>query len=197
MDASLLGNLLTGKGAIATSQGRVVNKEGKRIHRAGEGIVRAGKGNNKKFLVPPHPLPHPKFEIQKYYENESKFNGVYSRDNLPNKIKDGAYVINLDEYFDIGTHWVALYVKNNDITYFESFGVEHIPKEIIKFIGYKNVIANIFRIQAYNSIICGYFCIRFINFLFNGKILTKYTNLFPRHDFKKNNNIIMSFFKDK
>ena len=52
----------------------------------------------------------------KYYENESRFNDVYSRDNLPNKIKDGAYVINLDEYSDIGTHWVALYVKNNDIT---------------------------------------------------------------------------------
>ena len=70
----------------------------------------------------------------KYYENESRFNGVYSRDNLPNKIKDGAYVINLDEYSDIGTHWIALYVKNNDITYFDSFGVEHIPKEFIKFI---------------------------------------------------------------
>ena len=69
----------------------------------------------------------------KYYQNEPRFNGVYSRDNL-SKIKDGAYVINLDEYSDIGTHWVALYVKNNDITYFDSFGVEHMPKEIIKFI---------------------------------------------------------------
>ena len=59
----------------------------------------------------------------KYYENESRFNGVYSKDNLPNKIKDGAYVINLDEYSDIVTHWIALYVKNNDITYFDSFGV--------------------------------------------------------------------------
>ena len=88
--------------------------------------------------MPPHPLTN--FEIQKYYENESKFNDVYSRDNLPNKIKDGAYVINLDEYSNIGTHWIALYVKNNDITYFDSFGVEHIPKEIIKFIGRKNVI---------------------------------------------------------
>ena len=69
----------------------------------------------------------------KCYENESRFNGVYSRDNL-SKIKDGAYVINLDEYSDIGTHWIALYVKNNDITYFDSFGVEHIPKEIKAFI---------------------------------------------------------------
>ena len=62
------------------------------------------------------------FEIQKYYQNEPKFNGVYSRDNLT-KIKDGAYIINLDEYSDIGTHWVALYVQNNNGTYFDSFGV--------------------------------------------------------------------------
>ena len=75
-------------------------------------------------------LPHllTNFEIQKY-RNEPRFNGVYSRDNLP-KIKDGVYVINLDEYSDIGTHWVALYVQNNNVTYFDSFGVEHIPKEI-------------------------------------------------------------------
>ena len=71
-------------------------------------------------------------------------NGVYSRDNLPNKIKDEAYVINLDEYYDIGTHWVALYVQNNDVTYFDSFGVEHIPKEIKAFIGNKNIKTNIF-----------------------------------------------------
>ena len=70
----------------------------------------------------------------KYYENESRYNGVYSRDNLPNKIKDGAHVINPDEYSDIGTHWIVLYVKNNNITYFDSFGVEHVPKEITKFI---------------------------------------------------------------
>ena len=74
------------------------------------------------------------FELMKYYENESRFNGLYSRDNLPNKIKNGAYVTNLDEYSDISTHWVALYVKTNDITYFDSFGVEHIPKEMMKFI---------------------------------------------------------------
>ena len=59
------------------------------------------------------------FEIQKYYQNEPRFNEVYSRDNLP-RIKDGAYAINLDEYSDIGTHWVALYVQNNNVTYFNS-----------------------------------------------------------------------------
>ena len=61
----------------------------------------------------------------KYYENKSRFNGVYSRDNLPNEIKDGVYVINLDEYFDIGTHWIALWVIINNVAYFDSFGVEH------------------------------------------------------------------------
>ena len=92
----------------------------------------------------------------KYYENEPRFNGVYSRDNL-SKINDGAYIINLDEYFDIGTHWVALWVSNNNVTYFDSFGVEHIPKEIKAFIENRNIKTNIFRIQAYDSIMCGYF----------------------------------------
>ena len=86
----------------------------------------------------------------KYYENESRFNGVYSRDNLPNKIKDGVYVINLDEYSDIGTRWIALYVKNNNVTYLDSFGVKHIPMEIMKFIENKNIKTNIVRIQAYD-----------------------------------------------
>ena len=94
--------------------------------------------------MPPHPLTN--FEIQKYYENEPRFNGVYSRDNLP-KTKDGAYIISLDEYSDIGTHWVALHVNNNDVTYFDSFGVEHIPKEIKSFINNKKIKANIFRIK--------------------------------------------------
>ena len=72
-------------------------------------------------------------------------------------IKNGAYIINFDEYSDIGTHWVALYVRNNNITYFDSFRVEHIPKEIIKLIGNKNIKTNIFRTQAYDLIMCGYF----------------------------------------
>ena len=71
---------------------------------------------------------------------------------MPNKIKDGAYVINLDDYSDIGTHWIALWVDNNSITYFDSFGVEYIPKEIKTFIRNKNIKANIFRMQAYDSI---------------------------------------------
>ena len=94
----------------------------------------------------PHPLTN--FEIQKY-QNEPRFNAVYSRDNLT-EIKDGACVINLDENSDIGTHWVALYVHNY-VLYFNSFGVEHIPKEIKEFIDNKNIKTNIFRTQAYDS----------------------------------------------
>ena len=97
----------------------------------------------------------------------------------------GAYIINLDEYYDIGTHWVALYVCNNDVTYFDSFGVEHTPKEIKKFISIKNVKTNIFRIQAYDSIMCGYFCIGCINSMLAGKTLTDFTNLFHQITLKK------------
>ena len=77
-------------------------------------------------MTPPHPLTN--FEIQGYYQNEPRFNGVFSRDNLPNTIKNGAkrgeraYVINLDEYHDIGTHWVALYVNNKTATYSNGAG---------------------------------------------------------------------------
>ena len=138
LGASLLGNLLTGKGIV----------------RAGEGIVRAGYGSSikKRALNPQHPPTN--FEIKDYYENEPRFNGVYSRDNLPKLIENVAYVINLDEYADVGTHWTALYIKNNEVIYFDSFGVEHVPKEIKRFIGHKNTKASIFRIQVDNSIMC-------------------------------------------
>ena len=92
-------------------------------------------------------------------------NGVYSTDNLPDKIKDGPYVINLDKYSDIGTHWIALYVMNNNATYFDIFGVEHIPQDIKIFIDKSIVATNIFRIQAYDSVMCGYFFIGFIDFM--------------------------------
>ena len=92
--------------------------------------------------MPPHSLIN--FEIQKYYQNEPRFNGVYSRDNLP-KLEDRAYVINLDECSNIGTHWIALRVQNNDAAYFDSFGVEHIPKEVKIFVGNKNLKTNSFK----------------------------------------------------
>ena len=83
------------------------------------------------------------FEIQKYYQNELRFNVVYPRDNLPKQITDETYVINLDEYKDTGTHWVALFCKKKEIVYFDGFGVEHIPQEIKKFIDNRNIKANI------------------------------------------------------
>ena len=142
----------------------------------------------------PHPLTN--FETQKYYQNEPRFNGVFSRNNLPLKIKDGAYVINLDEYADVGTHWIALFCNRNEIVYFDSFGVEHVPEEIKEFIGNKNIIANIFRVQANNSVMCGYFCIGFIEFMLAGKKLNDFTSMFSAYDFEKNDRIILSYFKD-
>ena len=132
--------------------------------------------------------------MQKYYHNEPRFNGVYSRDSLP-KIKDGTYVININEYSDIRTHWIALYVRNNNVTYFDIFGVEHITKEIKTFINNKNIKTNIFRIQAHNSVTCGYFCIGFINFVLAGKTLTEYINLFSPNNFKKNDDITLNYFR--
>ena len=131
----------------------------------------------------PHSLTN--FEIQKYYKNEPRFNDVFSRNNLPKKIKDEAYVINLDEYADVGMHWIALFHNKKTVIYFDSFGVEHVPEEIEEFIENKNIKGNIFRVQENNSIMCGYFCIGFIDFVLAGKKLIDYTNLFSPHDLKK------------
>ena len=133
--------------------------------------------------MPPHPLTN--FEIQKYCENEPRFNGVYSRNNLPKKIKVGAYVINLDEYADVGTHWIVFFCNRSEIVYFNSFRVKHDPEEIKEFVGNKNIIANIFQIQANNSVMRGYFCIGFIDFILAGKKLTDFTSMFSPYDLKK------------
>ena len=139
---------------------------------------------------------------------------MYSRNNLPNKIKKGAYVINLDEYETTGTHWVSLFVKTNEAIYFDSFGIEHIPKEINKFINndmtkssslkrtaepsaLARIKSNMFRIQAYDSIMYGYFCIEFINYMLKGKTLLDYTNLYSPNDFKKNDRVIKRIFKNE
>ena len=78
--------------------------------------------------MPLHPLTD--FEIEDYFKDEPRFNGVSSRNNLPKKIKNGAYVINLDHSKNTETNWVVLFVKNNEVIYFDSFGVEHILREI-------------------------------------------------------------------
>ena len=187
LEASLSGNLLTGgKGIVRAGEGSVASRA------KGKGIVRAGEGSKKtplNSLLTFHPLT------------------IYSRDNLPKITKKGAYVVNLDKYKNTGTHWIALFVKTNEVIYFDSFGIEHIPKEINKFIGNeqsssakarnKKIKANIFRIQAYDSIICGYFCIEFINYMLKGKTLLDYTNLFSPNDFKKNDQIIKRIFKNE
>ena len=125
--------------------------------------------------MPPHSLTT--FELEKYYQKESKFNGVYSRNNWL-KIKGVMYVINLDEFKSKGTDLIALYMNGNNIIYFDSFGVEHILKKIKKFIRNKNIITNVYRIRAYDLIMCGYFCIEFIDFMLKGQSLLDYTNLF-------------------
>ena len=139
-----------------------------------------------RFLMPTHTLKI--FEIEKYYENKARFNGVYSRNYLPKKIKDEAYIINLYEYADEdeGTHSIAL-----------SCNRRRNPEEIKEFIGNKNIIVNIFRVQANNSVLCEYFCIGFIDFMLVGKKSTDFTNLFSPYDLEKNDNIILSYFKDE
>ena len=134
-----------------------------------------------------HPLSI--FEIEAYYQNEPGFNDAYSRDDLSNKIKDGKYVVNIDEYSDIGTHWVALYANNKTVTYFDIFGVEHIPKQIKQFNNNKNIITNIVLNNKY--------CIGFIDFMLKGKSLTDYTNHFSPNNFKKNDDIILNYFLNK
>ena len=177
LGASLLGNLLSGRGLGEQKT------QAKGMLRAGEGILRAGEGVRTNF------------EINDYYKNEPKFNGVFSRNNLPKTLRKGAYVINLDEYDDIGTHWIALYYDKNAVVYFDNFGVEHIPDEIMKFIKNYDIIINIFRIQAYDSIMCAYFCIGFIDYMIKGKDLVDYTNLFFPSNFDKNDPIILRYFK--
>ena len=114
----------------------------------------------------------------------TKFNGVYSRNNL-SKIRDGAYIINLDEYKSTGTHWITLFVNGDNVTYCDSFGVAYIPKEIKKFISNKNIKTNICRIHANDSIMCGYFYIGFIDFVLKGKTLLNILIYFLLTNMKK------------
>ena len=139
----------------------------------------------------PNPLTH--FGIQKCYGNEPKFN-VYSRKNL-SKIKDGAYIINLYEYESIGFHLIDLYVNDNNITYFNSFGVEHMPKEIRKFIENKNIITNIYKMQECDLVMLGYFCVGINDFMLKGKGLLECRNLFSPNDYQKNEKILLNFFQ--
>ena len=132
------------------------------------------------------------FEIQKYYQNEPEFNGVYLRNNL-SKIKDVTHIINLDEFESIGTHWIASYLIAENVTYFDSFAVEHMPKKNKnrKFIENKTIITNIYRIQVYSSMVCRYFCIGCIDFMLEGTSSLEYSDLFPPNKYNKNDKIIL------
>ena len=138
--------------------------------------------------------------MQKYYQNEPKFNGVHSG-NILRKIKDGAYVISLDEYKSIETNWTPLYVNGNnggtscDVTYFYICLIERISKETKKFIGNKNILTNVYRIQLYNSTMWGYFRIGFIDSMLKGKSLLDYRNLFSPNKYETNDQIILKYFQ--
>ena len=141
-----------------------------------------------------HPLNS--IEITNYFNYEPRFSGVFSRNNLPT-IKDGAYVINLDDKNSKGTHWGSLFINRNATVYFDSFGIEYIPQEVWNKIRDKLITHNIFRIKVNESIICGSYCIAFIEYMLAGKALLDYTNLFSPNDYKKNDKIIYMYFKDK
>ena len=140
-------------------------------------------------------LPHPStnFEIQKHYQNEPKTNGVSLRHDLP-KIQVEAYVINLDDYKSTGTHWIKLHMNRDNETYFDSFRVEYLPREVKTFIGNKNIAKNVYRIKTNDSIMSGYFRIGFIDFMQKGEILLDYSNLFSPNEYEKDDKMILKYF---
>ena len=111
-------------------------------------------------------------------------------------MRHGTYVKDIDEYSDIGTHWIALYVLSNNVDCFVSFGVQPILKENIAFIDIFTIVTNIFRIQAYDSVMGEYFYIGFINSMLKSKNLFDFTNLFSPKKFLKNDIIVLSYFKN-
>ena len=121
---------------------------------------------------------------------------AFPRINLP-KRKDEAYVINLDDKKSKETHWVSLFIDRNLAVYFDSFGNEYVPQEVLNKIKYKSITHNISRIQDSESIMCEFYCIAFIEYMLSRKTLLDNTNLFCRNDYKKNDKIIYKFFKDK
>ena len=141
--------------------------------------------------MPSHHLTN--FEIPKYYQNEPRFNSVYSRVNLPRENKRWEYTINHDEYTDVDAHWIALYCKNIEIIILTVSELNMFLRKLKK---HKIIKTNIFAMQSKNSIMYGYFCTGFIDFMFAGKTLIDFTSLFSSYDFEKNKNIILSYFKN-
>ena len=126
LGASLLGILLAGKGIVRALVLEIKREKDCKSWFWLSFVLCFAKTIG--FLMAPDPLTN--FEIQKYYQNQPRLNDVFSRNNLTKKIKDGAYVINLDEHADVGTHWIALFCNKNEIAYFDSFGLEHVSEEV-------------------------------------------------------------------
>ena len=148
----------------------------------GKGIARACHGSSikKYFLILLHPFTN--FEIQKYY--------LMNLDLIEFILEIICICSKSWWIWRFGTNWIALYVKNTD-----SFGVEHVPKEIEKFIENKNIKTNIFRIKTNNSVKCAYFCIVFVDFMYADKTLIDYTSLFSPFEFEKNGDIIFDYLR--
>ena len=143
------------------------------------------------FLIPPHPLK---------YKSIMKMNQdlmVFFQEIIC--LKNKGWCIYSKPWWICRCRYTLdrLICNRNEIVYFDSFGIEYVPKEIKEFIGNKNIKASIFRLQENDSVMCGYFCIGFIDFMLAGKKLTDYTNLFSSHDFRKNDDIILSYFKNE
>ena len=147
------------------------------------GVRRARRGYINKN--PLHPLKNIKIT-----------NDVFSKNNLP-RVKDGVHVINLDDKNSKRTQWVSLFIYKNVAIYFDSFGIEYIPQEVLNKVRDKSITHNIFRMQDNESNMCGFYCIAFIEYMLPGKTLLGYTNLFSPNDYKKNDKIIYKYFKDK
>ena len=134
------------------------------------------------MLVSLHPLKN--IEITNYFEYESRLNGVFSRNNLP-KIKDEVCVINLNDKNSKKAHCVWVFIDKNVVLYFDSFGIQYIPPEVLNKIIDKSITHNLFRIQDNESIMCGFYCIAFIEYMSSGKTLLDSTDLFSLIDHKK------------
>ena len=104
-----------------------------------------------------------------------------------------AYVMNLDDFKSVGTHWIALHVNAINTICFDSFGVENFPNEINKVMWNNIVTTNIHRIQAYSSIMYGYFCIGVVDCMLKG--ILEYINLFSPNDYEKNDKIMLNYFQ--
>ena len=193
LGASLLRNILPGRGMKSKMPEYESTISGLGVIREGEGTIRTGEETttaSQSFYC------HIILELVLKYKNIIKMNLniMMSRDNL-HKIKDGAYIVNLDEYESVRTHWIALYIDGDKVTYANSFRGEYFPKETEKFIDHKNIITNIYKTQAYDSIIWRYIFIGLIDFILKGKSLLEYANLFSPNKYERNCKIILKYFQ--